>query len=397
MKKRILAWVLSLAIAITFMPVIGDAAFAAEGDPAFTIYYTDFENQATDVSEMKVAKSFTMEELKALAAENTADFRALKVKGTNFLASGAKAGDYVCIDQMVDVINAKSKVIDEDQISMISGWGGDIDGIYTKVNFAAYYGTEAYFGADTKVNEAGDDIVFAKAESEKPTPGVAISLKLVDGNNAFTQDKTAAQAFEEGTSSEAFGTTICGSIPDSDNPEKMTTGGNRFAKGQIGMIFYIITDPMNIKNAEDAIKAIGTVNYTKKAKITAATEAYNLLNTVEKDKVDATLVAKLQKAQKIINAIPTTKATVKVTNIKTKSLKATWGAVSKAKGYQVVVAKNSKFTKGKKVYNVTAKNKTVKKLKKGQKYYVKVRAYGKYNGVKYYGPWSAVKYVKIKK
>ncbi len=41
--------------------------------------------------------------------------------------------------------------------------------------------------------------------------------------------------------------------------------------------------------------------------------------------------------------------------------------------------------------------KTITGLKKGKTYYVRVRAYQKADGRKYYGNWSKVKKVKIKK
>lgn len=73
---------------------------------------------------------------------------------------------------------------------------------------------------------------------------------------------------------------------------------------------------------------------------------------------------------------------------------------STAAGYQIMIAKNSKFTSGVKSY-VSSKNTTVSKtftsLYKGKKYYVKVRAYEKIDGKKVYGEWSSVKTKTVKK
>ncbi len=73
-------------------------------------------------------------------------------------------------------------------------------------------------------------------------------------------------------------------------------------------------------------------------------------------------------------------------------IKKTEGAV----GYQVTYADNKKFKKAKS--KTTKKTSlTLKKLKKGKTYFVKVRAYKTVNGKKVYGDYSAVKKVKIKK
>lgn len=66
-----------------------------------------------------------------------------------------------------------------------------------------------------------------------------------------------------------------------------------------------------------------------------------------------------------------------------------------AAGYEVVYAKNKKFSKAKKL-STKKTSVTLKKLKKGT-YYVKVRAYKTdAKGKKYYGSYSSVKKVKIK-
>ena len=58
---------------------------------------------------------------------------------------------------------------------------------------------------------------------------------------------------------------------------------------------------------------------------------------------------------------------------------------------------SKKFKKNVKTYNTSKTTYTIKKLRKGVTYYVKVRTYKKINSVNVYGKWSAIKKVKIKK
>ncbi|MBR3786427.1 MAG: hypothetical protein IKJ77_08485 [Firmicutes bacterium] len=81
---------------------------------------------------------------------------------------------------------------------------------------------------------------------------------------------------------------------------------------------------------------------------------------------------------------------------KTKLLKVSWTKVTGAKGYQVKYATNSGF-KNSKTAATTYGYKTLKSLKKGKTYWVKVRAYQvNANGTKSYGAYSAVKKLKVK-
>lgn len=87
----------------------------------------------------------------------------------------------------------------------------------------------------------------------------------------------------------------------------------------------------------------------------------------------------------------------KITKIKKSgktSAKVTYKKVAGADGYQIVYGTNKKITKNKKTVTVkkgSTTKKTIKKLKKGKKYYVKVRAYKKVNGQNVYGAFSKVK------
>ena len=91
-------------------------------------------------------------------------------------------------------------------------------------------------------------------------------------------------------------------------------------------------------------------------------------------------------------------------NLKGKKMKISWKRTSgesfDVDGWQVQYALNKKFTKTKKTKKIAwyKDNIEIKKLKKGKKYYVRIRAYKKDNyGIKKYGKWSNVKTVKVNK
>ncbi len=109
-----------------------------------------------------------------------------------------------------------------------------------------------------------------------------------------------------------------------------------------------------------------------------------------------------------INNTKTTPSTNKVTvtkpakvksvklTAKKKKLNVKWKKVSGATGYEVMYAKNNKFTKGKKTVKVKKNKVTLKRLKSKKKYFVKVRAYKTVNGNTSYGKWSKVAKKKVK-
>ena len=104
----------------------------------------------------------------------------------------------------------------------------------------------------------------------------------------------------------------------------------------------------------------------------------------------------------------TKKVTIKVIPKKVASLKGkaanksarlSWKRAKGVSGYQIQRASDKKFSKDKKSAAVKG-NKTTAytagKLKSGKRYFVRVRAYKKVNGKKYYGEWSKRISVKIK-
>lgn len=90
----------------------------------------------------------------------------------------------------------------------------------------------------------------------------------------------------------------------------------------------------------------------------------------------------------------------KVKSLKTgkKAIKVTLKKAKDVAGYQIEYSKNSDFSKSKKVkikgYKTTKK--TIKKLKKGTEYFVRVRAYKTVAGKKLYSDWSSAESIKVK-
>lgn len=75
-------------------------------------------------------------------------------------------------------------------------------------------------------------------------------------------------------------------------------------------------------------------------------------------------------------------------------------SVKRITGYEVQLATNSKFTKGKKLVTVKGYSKTsknIKGLKPGKKYYVRIRTYQTVKGQKICSGWSKVKAVTVEK
>lgn len=99
---------------------------------------------------------------------------------------------------------------------------------------------------------------------------------------------------------------------------------------------------------------------------------------------------------------------VSVKKIKLKSVKNTgkgkikvaWNWYSYGDGYQIAYSTSKSFASDKtnrKSAGVFTDSKTISGLKKGKTYYVRVRAYQKVDGEKFYGAWSNVKKIKTKK
>jgi hypothetical protein len=97
------------------------------------------------------------------------------------------------------------------------------------------------------------------------------------------------------------------------------------------------------------------------------------------------------KVTKTFKIVPKKETISKLTSSKSRTIKVKWKKDTKATGYQIQYAQNSKFTSGKQIITIKKKttvSKTITKLVKNKEYYVRVRSYKKINGKTYYGKWS---------
>ena len=103
----------------------------------------------------------------------------------------------------------------------------------------------------------------------------------------------------------------------------------------------------------------------------------------------------LKKAVVFYNSSP---LKVKSTKPVTKGFKVKWSKLGGAKGYQIQYSTSSSFKNAKRLTVKGNKTftKTVKKLKKNKKYYVRVRGYKIKKTIKTFGAWSQYKTVKTK-
>ena len=114
--------------------------------------------------------------------------------------------------------------------------------------------------------------------------------------------------------------------------------------------------------------------------------------------VTVTFKGKYEGTKKLTFTIKPKAVTLSKVTAGSKQLTVTWKTVSGATGYEVQYSTSSKFKNAKTatVSKGSSKKTTIKKLTKGKKYYVKVRAYKTVDGKKIYGAWSEVKNVKVK-
>lgn len=293
--------------------------------------------------------------------------------------------------------------------------------------------------------------VFAFAETDEPTEFVAVSrfvIKGIDDNGVIHLKKFApkptseeiptlengypiifAEKKGEGEPSEKIKTTVANifaqkvgtytfnyegkstkieiKLPEygyytkpEASPENQMLGSARFEKGKETVVYMIVTEPEQLKKIEFSFHDAKMGEYATLEQMGEYGEICKITVTKPTDFI------RIHCGRTFLNGdfdnsgngfgitVRPEKTALNKLSTSSKTIKASWTKQSVA-GYQVKIATNKAFTKGVKTYNVTGSSKTFKKLVKGKRYYVKVRAY-RYAWTPYYGKWSTVRSVVYK-
>lgn len=186
--------------------------------------------------------------------------------------------------------------------------------------------------------------------------------------------------------------------PDSQNPsttnnlkkQKITKVSSAYKKS-VGQSFTLKPKAKGKITYKTGNKKVATVN--SKGKVTVkGTGKATITVTAKATSTYSKSVKKIT-----VYGVPKKPEMKKLTAGK-KKFTVQWKKDKKADGYQVQYSTDKKFKKNVKSVNVSKKNTkaTVKKLKKGKTYRVRVRSYKKINGKKYYSGWGKVKSVKVR-
>lgn len=155
---------------------------------------------------------------------------------------------------------------------------------------------------------------------------------------------------------------------------------------------YEVVYENNTKVGKATIRIVGLLPYTgtitKEFNIVQPKVVNNSTTSVNKPAV----TSKVSTSTSPKTVLRIAKSNITSVKAAKKKLTIRWKKISGATGYKVEIAKNKKFTKGKKTYTVTGGKlwKTIKGAKKTT-YYIRVRAYGYQNSSKVYGKYSSVK------
>ncbi|MGI6033194.1 MAG: carbohydrate-binding domain-containing protein [Coriobacteriales bacterium] len=292
--------------------------------------------------------------------------------------------------------------------SMRPGQGGNSMG--SSLSIAA--------GATVAVKDSSGTTLYEATAGQAATTALFASPDLTSGETytLYVNDSAIATATAAGTatssgssSSSSDSTTAVTSIASatiSDIADQTYTGeaiepevtvtldGTMLAEGTDYEVYYY--NNTEVGTATVLVMGIGDYTGTVRTTFSIVESSQDAAGASEDSSASSTSQSTATKSMSKV-----TLGKVKIVKKKTKSLKkgrirVVWKKVSGAKGYQI------RYKVGKKVKTIKVKGakvhkKILKKLKKGKKYTIKIRAYTRKSGKTYYGSWSKACKVKVKK
>ena len=231
----------------------------------------------------------------------------------------------------------------------------------------------------------GAVLTYSSSDAKIVSVDVEGNVTPLKAGTATITVKASAKNYKDATAS--VNVTVIKKVLNVTKTSVTRTEGNKaFSLGVKTNVKATVTYKTSNKN-------VATVD--KKGKVTVKGPGRAVITVTGKASGRATETVKIT-----VTVKPSEKLSAKATALKGKKAQVTWKRNKKATGYQIVVATDKSFKNVVKTVNIK-KNKTVKKsvkgLKKGKKYYVRVRSYKKASGGNVYSSWSKAKPVKAKK
>lgn len=278
-------------------------------------------------------------------------------------------------------------------------WGGDSWDNQTLFDDKGYPLDSLRFYKDAvSSNEKYSRVVIALCDKENNVLEYRV-VKVVSGKSmTYTLPEIKGYTKEKDTI-KILGT--------NDKISKVSVVYNKDIKKQIITVKKAsYTIPYGTKfNLKNKVKAVGSLTFTSNNTNIVSVEKQGKKLVVKKPgkvkiKITAGATADYKQTSRIVTiyAVPK-KQTIKKVSTAKRKVKVNIKKDVKATGYQIVAAKNSRFSKGKKVLTKKGTRQvtyTITKLNSRKIYYVKARAYKTIGNKKYFGPWSKVKKIRVK-
>lgn len=278
-------------------------------------------------------------------------------------------------------------------------WGGDSWDNQTLFDDKGYpLGSLRFYKDAVSSNEKYSRVVIALCDKENNVLEYRV-VKVVSGKSmTYTLPEIKGYTKEKDTI-KILGT--------NDKISKVSVVYNKDIKKQtITVKKASYTIPYGTKfNLKNKVKAVGSLTFTSNNTNIVSVEKQGKKLVVKKPgkvkiKITAGATADYKQTSRIVTiyAVPK-KQTIKKVSTAKRKVKVNIKKDVKATGYQIVAAKNSRFSKGKKVLTKKGTRQvtyTITKLNSRKIYYVKARAYKTIGNKKYFGPWSKVKKIRVK-